>query len=208
MRKAGSPFGRRASSRALRLRPACLRLATVAVIPCGPLACHPTPPSGIGAHGGHLRPPTTRGRGFRLPLWLAGAALAVLLAWLARGRSGGPAAGSPGSRGRSGFRRARSTRGGRLLLVVDQGSGTLAVYHVDAAAGTLTLKSTPGYDLGPDGRRLQRPGTPTRGAAEHAPAARSACSDAVSAERSRLRGGYACAGLCRPCRPWRLPVEC
>jgi hypothetical protein len=37
---------------------------------------------------------------------------------------------------------SRLDDGRRLLVVVDQGTRHAAVYHVDAAAGTLTLKST------------------------------------------------------------------
>jgi hypothetical protein len=69
------------------------------------------------------------------------AILAVAGLWLG-GRSAAERMASPGGQGPLWVSESVLDEGRRLLVVIDQAGRHLAVYHVDAGAGTVTLKST------------------------------------------------------------------
>jgi hypothetical protein len=76
----------------------------------------------------------------RASMWLAGTALAVVLA----GWHGGDLAAQRPPAGGDGvlwISESPLDDGRRLLVVIDQQGRHAAVYHLDAATGTLTLKS-------------------------------------------------------------------
>lgn len=85
----------------------------------------------------------------RLPLRLfcdlaaGGIGLALLAVLLGRGGFAAPRqAGGAGSGGSLWMSDSQLDNGRRLLLVVDQELRNVAVYHVDGASGSLTLKSS------------------------------------------------------------------
>jgi hypothetical protein len=69
------------------------------------------------------------------------AVLAAAGLWLG-GRSAAERMANPGGQGPLWVSESVLDEGRRLLVVIDQAGRHLAVYHVDAAAGTVTLKST------------------------------------------------------------------
>jgi len=74
------------------------------------------------------------------PLWLAAGFLAVVAAgW--QGADLAAQRPAPPGRGPLWISESPLDEGRRLLLVVDEEGRHAAVYHIDAAAGTLTLKS-------------------------------------------------------------------
>jgi len=80
--------------------------------------------------------------GARLPGWLAIVALLGFFGvWQARELPAQRAA-SPGGTGPLWISESRLDDSRRLLIVIDEVGRHAAIYHVDAAAGTLTLKST------------------------------------------------------------------
>jgi len=88
------------------------------------------------------RRPNLGSRGVRLPGWLGGVALLGFFGvWQARELAAQRTA-SPGASGPLWISETRLDDARRLLIVIDEVGRHAAVYHVDAAAGTLTLKST------------------------------------------------------------------
>lgn len=76
--------------------------------------------------------------------WTAAAVLAAVFLVLGL-HTGGVAAQRPGGQGDIGplwISESRLDDGRHLLVVVDQAGRHAAVYHIDGAAGTLTLRST------------------------------------------------------------------
>lgn len=91
--------------------------------------------------------------------WTAAAVLAAVFLGL---HTGGVAAQRPGGQGDGGplwISESRLDDGRHLLVVVDQTGRHAAVYHIDGAAGTLTLRSTRdiSWDLMIDDFNAQEP---------------------------------------------------
>lgn len=84
---------------------------------------------------------TTLARGPRAA-WLPAAFVIGALGFWQGGRLVADPAQSSAARDSLWISESRLDDGRRLLLVVDQGTRHAALYHVDAAVGTLTLKST------------------------------------------------------------------
>lgn len=74
--------------------------------------------------------------------WLPAVAAVVVLGGWWGGELAAQRAAAPGGGGSLWISESRLDDTRRLLLVVDEAGRHAAVYHVDAAAGTLTLKST------------------------------------------------------------------
>jgi len=93
--------------------------------------------------------------------WTAAAVLAAVFLVLGL-HTGGVAAQRPGGQGDGGplwISESRLDDGRHLLVVVDQTGRHAAVYHIDGAAGTLTLRSTRdiSWDLMIDDFNAQEP---------------------------------------------------
>lgn len=82
--------------------------------------------------------PAGASRGPWLPVL---AAIAIVGAWQA-GELAAQRTSAPGGQGPLWISESRLDETRRLLVVVDEQGRHAAIYHVDAAAGTLTLKST------------------------------------------------------------------